>query len=38
VISDKLIPLVLKECKDSVANIRFVSLKVAKALSRRIEN
>jgi serine/threonine-protein phosphatase 2A regulatory subunit A len=37
IIIDKLLPPVLKHCKDQVPNIRFVSLKVAKTLQKRIE-
>ncbi|KAM3135001.1 hypothetical protein pb186bvf_012825 [Paramecium bursaria] len=38
IIADKLLPVVIRCMKDSVPNIRFVSVKVAKALSKRIEN
>lgn len=34
---DKLVPIVLKHLKDPVPNIKFIAIKVAKALQKRIE-
>lgn len=38
VIADKLWPIVAKCMNDSVPNLRFVSLKVAKSLSKKVDN
>jgi serine/threonine-protein phosphatase 2A regulatory subunit A len=37
IVVDKLLPLALKNLKDPVPNIRFISVKVAKSLQKRIE-
>lgn len=37
IILEKLLPLVIKNLKDPVPNIKFIAIKVAKSLQKRIE-